>query len=98
MCALGCAMKEAGELRPTVAGILLFGKSMALRRMFPMTRVDYIRLPCREWVTDPTDRFQSIDMRAPLFKLIQRAQAAVLDDLPNRSSSPRATSSGRTSP
>ena len=28
------------RLKPTVAGVLLFGKPVALRRSFPMTRVD----------------------------------------------------------
>jgi ATP-dependent DNA helicase RecG len=53
-----------------------------LRRCFPMTRVDYIRVPGREWVPDPDRRFDTIELRDPLFRLIRRAQAAVLDDLP----------------
>lgn len=36
------------QWKPTVAGLLLFGKAAALRRSFPMTRVDYIRVPGRE--------------------------------------------------
>jgi ATP-dependent DNA helicase RecG len=47
-----------------------------------MTRVDYIRVPGREWVPDPDRRFDTIELRDPLFRLIRRAQAAVLDDLP----------------
>lgn len=80
---LGCIGKdEQGALRPTVAGVMLFGKPQALRRCFPMTRVDYIRVPGREWVPDPERRFDTIELRDPLFRLIRRAQAAVLDDLP----------------
>ena len=73
---------EKGQWQPTVAGLLLFGKPVALRRSFPMTRVDYIRVPGREWVPDPERRFDSIELRDPLFRLIRRVQAAILDDLP----------------
>ncbi|NLY16535.1 MAG: transcriptional regulator [Gammaproteobacteria bacterium] len=71
-----------GQWQPTVAGLLLFGKSIALRRCFPMTRVDYIRVPGREWVPNPDRRFDTVEIRAPMFSLLRRAQAAVLDDLP----------------
>jgi len=80
---LGCIGQDpTGLWRPTVAGLMLFGKPQALRRCFPMTRVDYIRVPGREWVPDPDRRFDTIELRDPLFRLIRRAQAAVLDDLP----------------
>lgn len=46
---LGCVGRDPqGVWRPTVAGMMLFGKAQALRRCFPMTRVDYIRVPGRE--------------------------------------------------
>jgi ATP-dependent DNA helicase RecG len=61
---------------------MLFGSAQALRRCFPMTRVDYIRVPGRDWVPDPERRFDTMELRDPLFRLIRRAQAAVLDDLP----------------
>lgn len=81
--ALGCIRQnERGQWQPTVAGLILFGKPVALRRSFPMTRVDYIRVPGREWVPDPERRFDSIELRDPLFRLIRRVQAAILDDLP----------------
>ena len=80
---VGCIHRDAqGTWRPTVAGLMLFGKPQALRRCFPMTRVDYIRVPGRDWVPDPERRFDTIELRDPLFRLIRRAQAAVLDDLP----------------
>ncbi|MDC6167280.1 ATP-binding protein [Paucibacter sp. XJ19-41] len=80
---LGCIAADGqGVWRPTVAGLMLFGKPQALRRCFPMTRVDYIRVPGREWVPDPERRFDTVELRDPLFRLIRRAQAAVLDDLP----------------
>lgn len=80
---LGCARRHAGTLTPTVAGLLLFGKPQALRRVYPMTRVDYIRVPGKEWVPDPERRFDSVEIRDYLFRTIRRALAAVLDDLPN---------------
>jgi len=81
--ALGCVrLNEHGKWQPTVAGLVLFGKPVALRRTFPMTRVDYIRVPGREWVPDPERRFDSLELRDPLFRLIRRVQAAILDDLP----------------
>ncbi|MCP5199071.1 MAG: putative DNA binding domain-containing protein [Gammaproteobacteria bacterium] len=81
--ALGCVrLNDRGHWQPTVAGLTLFGKPVALRRSFPMTRVDYIRVPGREWVPDPERRFDSLELRDPLFRLIRRVQAAIVDDLP----------------
>lgn len=84
--ALGCITQDAQSNPPvwrlTMAGVMLFGKSQTLRRCFPMTRVDYIRVPGREWVPDPERRFDTIELRDSMFRLIRRAQAAVLDDLP----------------
>lgn len=79
---LNCAAAVNGELRPTVAGILLFGTPVALRRFFGMMRLDYIRVPGREWVPDPDHRYDSVNIRAPLLRAVRRAEAAILDDLP----------------
>lgn len=80
---LGCVRRHGqGQLQPTVAGLLLFGKPQALRRLFPMTRVDYIRVPGKEWVPDPERRFDSLEIRDYMFRAIRRSMAAVLDDLP----------------
>lgn len=77
------ALDRAGDQpRPTVGGLLLFGSPLALRRFFPMTRIDYIRVPGREWVPDPGERFESIEIRGPLIQTVRRAEAAVIDDLP----------------
>lgn len=86
--ALRCATRDATMLRPTVAGLLLFGTAQALRRWFPVMRVDYIRVPGREWVPDPEHRFESVELRAPLIPLIRRARASILDDLPKAFSLP----------
>jgi ATP-dependent DNA helicase RecG len=70
------------QWRPTLSGILLFGTRPAQRRLLPMMRVDYIRVPGTEWVPDPAARFTTIDMRGPLLQIVQRAQDAVVEDLP----------------
>lgn len=81
--AINAARRQEGELRPTVAGILLFGSKKALRRLFPAVRVDYIRVPGREWIGHADERYTStIEMRGPIIEVIRRAQAAVMDDLP----------------
>ncbi|MCU0791972.1 MAG: hypothetical protein MUE42_03790 [Opitutaceae bacterium] len=89
MRALRCAGRDArGVLRPTAAGVLLFGTTLGLRRHFPMMRVDYIRVPGRQWVEDPSTRFETLELRAPLVRLVTRALAAILDDLPKAFSLP----------
>lgn len=80
--AVGAIRKVDDKLRVTATGILMFGKSTALRRLFPTHRVDYIRVQGREWVKDPENRFESIDMRGPIVTLVGRVIAAISDDLP----------------
>lgn len=79
---IGCVRRVAGARVPTVAGVMLFGKAQALRRLYPMTRIDYIRVPGKEWVPDPERRFDSVEIRDYMFRAIRRALSAVLDDLP----------------
>ena len=78
---LGALVRQGSELRPTVAGLLLFGTAQALRRCFPMMRIDYIRVPGRQWVEDPNHRFDTLEIRAPLLTAIRRAEGAVRDEL-----------------
>ena len=80
--ALNCVVTKNGSLIPTVAGIVLFGSRLSLRRLFPMLRLDYIRVEGKEWVEDPEKRFSTIDMRDSLARLATRTVAAILDDLP----------------
>lgn len=81
--AIKAARERDDELQPTVAGILLFGSKRALRRLFPAVRVDYIRVPGREWIGKADQRYTStVEMRDPIIEVIRRAQAAVMDDLP----------------
>ncbi|HRQ48991.1 MAG TPA: ATP-binding protein [Agriterribacter sp.] len=79
---LGCVKKEEEQWGLTYAGLLVFGKRQSHRRLLPMVRVDYIRVPGNEWVADPENRFTTIDMRGPLIELVQRTFSAIADDLP----------------
>ena len=80
--ALGCMKRENGFWYLTYTGLLVFGKRVALRRLLPMVRVDYIRVPGNEWVEDPDSRFTTVDMRGPLIELVQRTFNSIADDLP----------------
>lgn len=80
--ALSAAKKEDGGLQPTLAGVLLFGTRKALRRLLPMVRVDYVRIPGKEWVENPDERFSTTDMRGSLLQLVQRIQDQIFEDLP----------------
>lgn len=79
---LGCIKKEKNQFRLTYAGLLLFGKRIAHRRLLPMVRVDYIRVPGNEWIEDPENRFTTIDMRGSLIEMVQRLFSQISDDLP----------------
>ncbi|MFY9345008.1 MAG: ATP-binding protein [Planctomycetota bacterium] len=80
--ALGATTRDGTITRLTVAGLLLFGSPGALRRHFPLQRIDYIRIPGRQWVTDPDRRYDTLEIRAPLVLAARRAIHAVRDDLP----------------
>ncbi len=83
--ALGAVERTDDGLKPTVAGVLLFGSRLALRRDFPMMRVDYIRVQGTEWVEDASNRYDAlVEIRAPLLTTLLRAETAVLDDLPKK--------------
>lgn len=78
----GAYRRVGSELKPTLAGLVLFGKAVALRRLFPALRVDYVRVVGAQWVDDPEARFQSVDIRQPLMSGLPKAEAAIVDDLP----------------
>ena len=82
LAALSAARHVGVDLKPTVAGLVLFGKPMALRRLFPALRIDYVRVVGTQWIDDPEQRFQSVDIRKPLMLALPQAEASVVDDLP----------------
>lgn len=79
---LAATSRGEGNASLTIAGLMLFGKEAAIRRHFPMARVDYIRVEGREWVPDPERRYQAVEMRGPLLILLPRIIAHVLSDIP----------------
>jgi ATP-dependent DNA helicase RecG len=78
---LGCINRDKTD-ELNVAGLLLFGSSIAQRSTFPMLRVDYIRVPGNQWVENPDNRFTTIDMRGPLLLVLYRLIDAINADLP----------------
>ncbi len=80
--ALCAARHFGGELKPTLAGLVLFGKQIALRRLFPALRIDYVRVVGTQWVDNPDQRFASVDIRKPLMLALPQAEASVVDELP----------------
>ncbi|MFM2045689.1 MAG: hypothetical protein RLY86_4265 [Pseudomonadota bacterium] len=80
--ALGCLARQGGAERITLAGLVLFGSSKAQRRLIPMQRVDYIRVPGRVWADRPEQPYQTHELRGPLLTLIPRIHDLVLGDLP----------------
>ncbi len=78
-----CEKEKDGSYILTYTGLVVFGKSMSLRRLLPALRVDYIRVSGNRWIKDPDKRFEAtIDMRGPLILLVNRALNAIKDDLP----------------
>ena len=78
-----CEKEKDGNYVLTYTGLVVFGKSMSLRRLLPALRVDYIRVSGNRWIEDPDKRFEAtIDMRGPLILLVNRAINAIKDDLP----------------
>ena len=74
---------QSGVLIPNMAGLLLLGKPLALRRLLPAIRVDYVRIVGTQWVEDPEQRFATTqDIREPLLRLIPKLEAVILDDMP----------------
>jgi len=51
--------------------------------------VDYIRVPGREWVPDPENRYQTVEMLGPLLLVVPRVVTTVLDDIPKAFSLPK---------
>src|SRR5690606_4385849 len=81
--AISAVKKIDNELKITYTGLLTFGSRLGLRRLLPMVRVDYIRIPTNEWIGNTDQRFTTtLDMRGSLLELVQRIINTINDDLP----------------
>ncbi len=81
--ALHLVKKQNGEYKPNIAGLLLMAKPLALRRLLPVVRVDYVRINGTQWVEDPNNRFSiTLDFLEPLIRLIPKLESTILDDMP----------------
>lgn len=79
---LKCAEKVNGILRPTIAGIILFGNKDVIQKEFPMIRFDYIRMPGTTWNPGSSKSYYTQEMNEGLFTLLPRAEGAIMDDIP----------------
>ncbi len=79
---LKCAEKVNGVLRPTIAGIILFGNKDVIQKEFPMIRFDYIRMPGTAWNPGSSKSYYTQEMNEGLFTLLPRAEGAIMDDIP----------------
>jgi ATP-dependent DNA helicase RecG len=80
--ALGCVNRRDPR-QLNVAGLMMFGNAATLRALYPAARVDYIRVPGTEWVSDPARSFVTTELRGPLISLVYRAIDAIRGDLPS---------------
>jgi ATP-dependent DNA helicase RecG len=81
--AVGGGRKDGKRLAPSVAGVLLFGKKLALRRLLPAQYLDYIRVAGTVWVPSSEERYEDArEIREPLLRTFDRAFSETYDSLP----------------
>lgn len=73
---------RGAEPSPTIAGLITLGSHAALRRVGPLFRIDYIRLPGTEWIEDPEQRGDTIELLEPLLLAIPKVVQNILADIP----------------
>ncbi len=74
---------EKGVTAPTIGGLLLFGKQMSIRRLFPlMNQIDYMLVEGREWVTDSEKRYTAFETSEALITGIPRLISQIMTDIP----------------
>ncbi|MEB3330821.1 MAG: ATP-binding protein, partial [Candidatus Sericytochromatia bacterium] len=82
--AIGALTREGGQLVPTVAGLVVFGRPPALRRLFPMLRADYIRTYGTEWVAAGDARFEAQEFRLPGILLVRTLVNTIVEGMLRR--------------
>lgn len=68
------------DYMPNVAGLLLFGKSLSLRRLLPSMRIDYVRVLGNEY--DQEKFLETLDLREALIYSIPKLESKILSDMP----------------
>ena len=80
--ALGCTSKENPQ-ELNMAGILLFGNELAIKRACARARVDYIRILGNDWHA-VADQFDAVDTYAPIFLIVDKLLSIIYGELTTR--------------
>ena len=80
--ALGCTSKENPQ-ELNMAGILLFGNELAIKRVCARARVDYIRILGNDWHA-VADQFDAVDTYAPIFLMVDKLMSIIYGELTTR--------------
>ena len=80
--ALGCASKENPQ-ELNMAGVLLFGNELAIKRACARARVDYIRILGNDWHA-VADQFDAVDTYAPVFLMVDKLLSIIYGELTTR--------------
>ncbi len=82
LASLGCTSKENPQ-ELNMAGILLFGNELALKRACARARVDYIRILGNHWHA-VADQFDAVDTYAPIFLMVDKLISIIYGELTTR--------------
>ena len=80
--ALGCTSKENPQ-ELNMAGVLLFGNELAIKRACARARVDYIRILGNDWHA-VADQFDAVDTYAPVFLMVDKLLSIIYGELTTR--------------
>ena len=80
--ALGCTNKENPK-ELNMAGMLLFGNELAIKRACARARVDYIRILGNDWHA-VADQFDAVDTYAPIFLMVDKLMSIIYGELTTR--------------
>ena len=82
LAALGCTNKENPQ-ELNMAGMLLFGNELAIKRACARARVDYIRILGNDWHA-VADQFDAVDTYAPIFLIVDKLLSIIYGELTTR--------------
>ncbi len=81
---LGAIVERSGKEYPTVAGLLLFGKTQVIQRKFgDAARIEYNLIDGLEWVPSTEKRYTDEEFCGPLILVFHKLLKAIMDDIPN---------------